>query len=99
MTTVDTIVEAIEKGQSLAFGYHGFDRTVSPYLVGLTLNNEVKMLAWQTEGGSNSGVTLKLRYFTVADMIGPEQTDTPYVEPTAEHKAQYADFSKVYAER
>ncbi|MDY3114664.1 MAG: hypothetical protein SOR95_01600 [Sutterella sp.] len=99
MTTVDTIVEAIEKGQSLTFGYHGFDRTVSPYLCGLTLNNEVKMLAWQTDGGSNSGVTLKLRYFTVADMIGPEAVDAPYVEPTDEHKAQYSQFSKVYASR
>lgn len=36
MTTVDIIIEAIEKGQSISFGYHGFERTVSPYLCGLT---------------------------------------------------------------
>ena len=99
MTTVDTIVEAIQKGQSLCFGYHGFDRTVSPYLCGLTLNNEVKMLAWQTDGGSNSGVTFKLRYFTVADMISPEACCVDYVEPTEEQKALYENFSKIYESR
>ncbi len=99
MTTVDIIVEAIEKGQSLSFGYHGFERTVSPYLCGLTLNNELKMLAWQTAGGSNSGVVFKLRYFTIADMIGTEVSPDAFVAPVDEHKEQYKQFSKIYASR
>lgn len=49
MTTVDTIVEAIEGHRTLNFGYHGFDRVVSPYAIGMTTTNELKMLAYQTE--------------------------------------------------
>ena len=72
MTTVDTIVEAIEGHRTLNFGYHGFDRVVSPYAIGMTTTNELKMLAYQTEGGSNSGVCPKLRYFAVSDILGLE---------------------------
>ena len=31
MSTVDLIAKAIEEKKSLAFGYHGNDRVVSPY--------------------------------------------------------------------
>ncbi len=99
MTTVDIIIEAIEKGQSISFGYHGFERTVSPYLCGLTPKNEIKMIGWQTDGGSNSGVVFKLRYFTVADILGPTLSDAPYTEPTPEHKELYSQFTKIYAQR
>lgn len=97
MTTVDTIVEAIQGHRTLNFGYHGFDRVVSPYAIGMTTTNELKMLAYQTEGGSNSGVCPKLRYFAVSDILGLEVGTAFYVPADAEATSQYASFTKLYA--
>ena len=84
MTTVDTIVEAIEGHRTLNFGYHG-------------TTNELKMLAYQTEGGSNSGVCPKLRYFAVSDILGLEVGTAFYVPADEAATSQYASFTKLYA--
>ena len=97
MSTVDIIIEAVEKHRTLSFDYHGHERIVSPYCVGLTTTNEIKMLAYQTAGGSTSGVCPKLRYFTVEDMIGTDFSEA-FFEPADESAtAQYASFSRLYA--
>ena len=97
MSTVDQIVKAIEEKHSLAFGYHGNDRVVSPYAYGLNGANEVTLMAYQTEGGSTSGVTRKLRYFTVADMLGTTPSEAPWEVPTDEAEAGCSKFLQIYA--
>lgn len=98
MTTVDTIVKAIEARRSLDFAYHGFKRVVSPYACGLNGSNELKMLAMQTDGGSTSGVTHKLRFFSVADIQAPVEADAAY-EPAdaAAIEPSLKEFMKFYA--
>lgn len=96
MTTVDTIAQAIKAQKSLSFAYHGFDRTVSPYACGLTPTNEIKMIAFQTDGGSNSGVTEKLRFYTVADIAGIETDEKAFRPATAEDRAVFAQLCKIY---
>ena len=91
MTTVDTIAQAIKEKKALEFAYHGFDRVVVPYACGLTPTNEIKMIGFQIGGGSNSGVTEKLRFYTAADMAG-----AAYREATEEDKAVFAQLSKIY---
>lgn len=97
MSTVDLIAKAIEEKKSLAFGYHGNDRVVSPYAYGLNGANEVTMMAYQTEGGSTSGVTRKLRYFTVADMLGTAVSESPWEAPAPETEAGFSKFLQIYA--
>ena len=92
MTTVDTIAQAIKEKKALEFAYHGFDRVVVPYACGLTPTNEIKMIG----GGSNSGVTEKLRFYTAADMAGVAFSDAAYREATEEDKAVFAQLSKIY---
>lgn len=96
MTTVDTIAQAIKEKKTLEFAYHGFDRVVVPYACGLTPTNEIKMIGFQIGGGSNSGVTEKLRFYTAADMAGVAFSDAAYREATEEDKAVFAQFSKIY---
>lgn len=96
MTTVDTIAQAIKEKKSLEFAYHGFDRVVSPYACGLTPTNEIKMIAFQTDGGSNSGVTEKLRFYTVADMAGIAFAEAEFRAPTEEDKVVFCQLSKIY---
>lgn len=96
MSTVDLIVTAIEKHQTLAFSYHGFERVVSPYAVGMSTTNELKMLAYQTDGSSTSGVVPKLRYFSVEDMQGTEVSDAFYEPAQEELSPHYAQFTKLY---
>ena len=91
MTTVDTIAQAIKE-----FAYHGFDRVVVPYACGLTPTNEIKMIGFQIGGGSNSGVTEKLRFYTAADIAGVAFSDAAYREATEEDKAVFAQLSKIY---
>lgn len=98
MTTVDTIAQAIKENKSLEFAYHGFDRVVSPYACGLTPTNEIKMVGFQTSGGSNSGITEKLRFYTVADIAGIAVSDAPFRPSTEEDKAIFCQLSKVYEE-
>lgn len=97
MSTVDQIAQAIEEKRSLAFGYHGNDRVVSPYAYGLNGANELTLMAYQTEGGSTSGVTRKLRYFTVADMLGTTFSESPWEEPAPETNDGFAKFLQIYA--
>ena len=97
MSTVDILVKAIEEKKSVDFGYHGFERVVSPYAVGLNNANEIKLLALQTEGGSNSGVTRKLRFYTVNELLAPTMCDAPYEAPTAEVEPALKEFMKFYA--
>lgn len=96
MTTVDKIVLAIKEKKSLAFAYHGFDRVVSPYACGLTPTNDIKMIAFQTDGGSTSGVTEKLRFYTVADIAGIADSDKAYREATEADKEAFVQLVNVY---
>ena len=98
MTTVDTIAEAIKEKKSLAFAYHGFDRVVSPYACGLTPTNEIKMIGFQIGGGSNSGVTEKLRFYSTAYSAGVTIVDDPFRPATEEDKAVFAQLAKIYEE-
>lgn len=97
MTTVDLIVKAIEEHKSIDFGYHGYERIVSPYACGLNNNNEIKLLAMQTGGGSTSGVVHKLRFFTVADMLAPAESAEPYEAAAEEIEPALKEFMKFYA--
>ncbi len=98
MTTVDTIVQAIEEKKSVAFGYHGFDRVVSPYACGINASNEIKLIGLQTEGGSNSGVVRKLRWYSIVDMLGLEIHEAaPYEEPDELAEKTVAQLIKTYA--
>lgn len=96
MTTVDRIVTAIAEKKSLAFAYHGFDRVVSPYACGLSPTNEIKLIAFQTAGGSNSGVTEKLRFYTVADIAGIAESEQVYREVTDSDKETFVQLVNVY---
>lgn len=96
MTTVDRIVSAIKEKKSLAFAYHGFDRVVSPYACGLTPTNEIKMIAFQTDGGSTSGVTEKLRFYTVADIAGIAFSEAAYREATEVDKEMFVQLVNIY---
>ncbi|MFU0842702.1 MAG: Phosphoribosylamine--glycine ligase [Burkholderia sp.] len=98
MTTIDQIEEAIKNKSSLAFAYHGFDRVVSPYAVGLSPTNEVKMIGFQTGGGSHSGVTEKLRFYTVADIAGLEPDKSAFRDIKDEDRRVIGQLAKVYAE-
>ncbi len=97
MTTVDLIVKAIEEHKSIDFSYHGYERIVSPYACGLNNNNEIKLLAMQTGGGSTSGVVHKLRFFTVADLLAPAESAEPYEAATEEIEPALKEFMKFYA--
>jgi hypothetical protein len=55
------------------------------------------MMAYQTEGGSTSGVTRKLRYFTVADMLGTAVSESPWEAPAPETEAGFGKFLQIYA--
>ena len=92
MTTVDTIAQAIKEKKALEFAYHGFERVVVPYACGLTPTNEIKMIGFQIGGGSNSGVTEKLRFY----IAGVAFSDAAYREATEEDKAVFAQLSKIY---
>lgn len=98
MTTVDLLVEAIEGKKSISFAYHGFDRVVSPYACGLNNANELKLLAMQTDGGSTSGITHKLRFYTITDIQAPELSAAAYEAP-CESAVEPAlkEFMKLYA--
>ena len=98
MSIVDIVVKAINEKKALSFSYHGFERVVSPFAVGVNPVNEIKMIGYQTEGGSNSGVTKKLRFFAVEDMMGPELSDAPIVAPCDACKATYKELATVYAQ-
>lgn len=98
MTTVDVIIKAIEDKKSLAFSYHGFERTVSPFACGILPTNELKMLAFQTAGGCHSGITEKLRLFAIEDIAGAEIVDAPYKKPCDACTAHYAQFANIYAQ-
>lgn len=96
MTTVDTLMQAIEGQKSVAFGYHGYERVVSPYACGLNTSNELKLIALQTDGGSTSGITRKVRWFTIADILGLEVCEAPYEAPGEEALATVAQLMKRY---
>lgn len=96
MTTVDQIVAAIKEKKSLAFAYHGFDRVVSPYACGLTPTNEIKLIAFQTDGGSTSGLTEKLRFYTVADIAGITESEAAYREATEADKEVFVQLVNIY---
>ncbi len=98
MSTVDIIVQAIENKKSLSFSYHGFERVVSPYACGINAVNEVKLIGFQTGGGSTSGVTEKLRFFAVEDILGAEVSDAPFACPCDKAKAQYVELTNIYAQ-
>lgn len=98
MTTIDQIEEAIKNKKSLAFAYHGFDRVVSPYAVGLTPTNQIKMIGFQTGGGSNSGVTEKLRFYTVADIAGLEEDKAAFRAIEDADRQVIRQLSKIYAQ-
>ena len=51
---------------------------------------------FQIGGGSNSGVTEKLRFYTAADIAGVAFSDAAYREATEEDKAVFAQLSKIY---
>lgn len=97
MSIVDVIVKAIENKKSLSFAYHGHERVVSPFAVGVNGVNEVKLIAFQTGGGSTSGVTEKLRFFTVEDIVGPELCDAPYKEPCLPCQESFKELVTIYA--
>ncbi len=98
MTTIDLIEQAIKERKSLSFGYHGFERTVSPYACGVNNANEIKMLAMQTGGGSTSGVTRKLRFYAVSDMLAPSLDEALFEKPSDPSiEANMKEFMKFYA--
>lgn len=97
MSTVDVIAKAISEKKSLSFGYHGFERVVSPYACGITPVNEIKLIAFQTDGGSTSGVTEKLRFFSVEDILGPEISEAPFRVPECCIKDACRELSHIYS--
>ncbi|WP_438480610.1 WYL domain-containing protein [Oleiharenicola lentus] len=70
--TETLIQQAICEQRVLQFRYHGFSRKVEPHALGLIGETRIALLAWQSEGGSQSEPPPGWRTFITAEIEKPK---------------------------
>jgi hypothetical protein len=84
-----TIVDAIQSQNTLAFTYHGESRTVEPHCYGMDSDGDASLRAFQIGKG--------WRMFHLADM-GPIQTVGAFQGPRQGYKRNDKAMSRIYAQ-
>lgn len=75
----EKIAKAIRSRTVLLFRYHGFVRQVEPHALGQITNGRLALLAWQTEGGSESEPPPGWRTFVVREIAGLRKLDKTFL--------------------
>jgi hypothetical protein len=75
LTTGEWLVRGVLEHRTLSLVYHGFRRTVEPYLVGIHEAGEPILVGFQTAGGSHSGEVPGWRTFITTEVQSVELLD------------------------
>jgi hypothetical protein len=81
LTFGERLVLAVLEHRLVRLRYHGHDRVVEPQLVGLHEAGEPMLVAYQTSGGSQSGVVPGWRTFITTSVEEVEVTDEHFAGP------------------
>jgi hypothetical protein len=97
LTNGERLVRAILEHRVVEFGYHGYRRTVEPYLVGLHEAGEPLLLGYQTAGGSQSGEIPGWRTFVTTGIDHVEVTERSFAGPRSDFNPYGESMLEIFA--
>ena len=90
--------QALRTRSVVTFTYKGQARTVEPHALGKTNEDKPALLAWQTEGGSNTEPPPGWRLFIVAEIVGLTVTAEKFEKPRADYSAKGRGLKSIEVE-
>ncbi len=85
-TDVTVVLKQALKGKRVVmFTYHGHARTAEPHALGEGTEDKPVLLAWQTEGGSQTEPPPGWRVFLLAEITGLTLTEKTFAKPRADY--------------
>lgn len=94
---LDTIIEAIESRQHLAFTYRGIPRVVQPAAVGSSRAGNDSLRCYQTEGGHNTAGHV-WDFCNLSEISGLSVTGNTFSNDPPGYKRGDKGMIKIYAE-
>ncbi len=97
MTIGETLVEGTLGHRVVDLVYHGFRRSVEPYLVGIHEAGEAILLAYQIAGFSHSGDVPGWRTFILAEISEATLTDCGFSAPRRDFNRDDPRMNEIFA--
>lgn len=96
-TTGERLVWAILEHRPVTFAYHGLQRTVEPYLLGIHEAGEPLLLGYQTAGFSQSGELPGWRTFIITKIHHVELGDTQFERRNVDSSTLAQSMLEIFA--
>jgi predicted DNA-binding transcriptional regulator YafY len=96
-TTAERLVWAILEHRPVSFAYHGLQRTVEPYLLGIHEAGEPLLLGYQTAGFSHSGELPGWRTFITTEIHNVELGDSHFECRKVDYEAMGQPMLEIFA--
>lgn len=96
--TADLVREALRGRRVVTFNYKGRARTVEPHALGKANDDRPALLAWQTEGDSNTEPPPGWRVFVLAEIADLKATDKTFAGPRADYRSKGGGLKSIEAE-
>lgn len=96
-TTGERLVWAILEHRPVTFAYHGLQRTVEPYLLGIHEAGEPLLLGYQTAGFSHSGEPPGWRTFITTEIHHVELTDSHFECRKVDYESAAQPMLEIFA--
>ena len=97
MTVGEILVEGALGHRVVDLSYHGFHRSVEPYLVGIHEAGEAIVLAYQVAGFSHSGEVPGWRTFIIAEISEATLTSRGFSAPRRDFNRDDPRMSEIFA--
>ena len=96
-TIGETLVHGVLNHRVVDLAYHGFRRSVEPYLVGIHQAGEAILLAYQTAGFSRSGDVPGWRTFIIAEISEAVLTDRVFMPSRRDFNRDDPRMTEIFA--
>lgn len=97
LTNGERLVRAVLEHRVVEFGYHGYRRTVEPYLLGLHEAGEPLLIGYQSAGGSQSGEIPGWRTFVTTAIEDVQVTDRSFSGPRSDFNPYGHSMLEIFA--
>lgn len=108
MTAIETVgdlwrkkknlIDAINTKACLSFIYEGLPRRVEPHTLGVSRKGTLTLSAFQTEGGSETGIEIGWKQFTVSHIKDLKALGESFKETRPGYKRGDSRMLKIVAE-
>ncbi len=96
-TTGERLVRAILEHRPVNFAYHGLQRTVEPYMLGIHEAGEPLLLGYQTGGFSHGGELPGWRTFITTEIHHLEMCSSRFQSRTVDYDAAAEPMLEIFA--